>query len=92
MTTERNSTRIDLLEDRAIQDQHAEWDVDTSRVETQNTSRGMEGQTTGFDLVGNNSTLREMVDGVMRTSIPLLHPQPLLLYILDQLLELSHAN
>ena len=31
-------------------------------------------------------------DVVMRTSIPLLHPQPLLLYILDQLLELAHAN
>ena len=30
--------------------------------------------------------------GMMRTSIPLLHPQPLLLYILDQLLELTHAN
>ena len=29
---------------------------------------------------------------LMRTSIPLLHPQPLLLYILDQLLELVHAN
>ena len=29
---------------------------------------------------------------LMRTSIPLLHPQPLLLYILDQLLELAHAN
>ena len=29
---------------------------------------------------------------VMRTSIPLLHPQPLLLHILDQLLELAHAN
>ena len=29
---------------------------------------------------------------VMRTSIQLLHPQPLLLYILDQLLELAHAN
>ena len=31
-------------------------------------------------------------DLVMRTSIPLLHPQPLLLHILDQLLELAHAN
>ena len=29
---------------------------------------------------------------LMRTSIQLLHPQPLLLYILDQLLELVHAN
>ena len=29
---------------------------------------------------------------LMRTSIQLLHPQPLLLYILDQLLELAHAN
>ena len=29
---------------------------------------------------------------VMRTSISLLHPQPPLLYILDQLLELAHAN
>ena len=29
---------------------------------------------------------------LMRTSIPLLHPQPLLLYILDQLLEIAHAN
>ena len=29
---------------------------------------------------------------VMRTSIQLLHPQPLLLYILDQLLKLVHAN
>ena len=29
---------------------------------------------------------------MMRTSIQLLHPQPLLLYILDQLLELVHAN
>ena len=26
---------------------------------------------------------------MMRTSIPLLHPQPLLLYILDQLLEFA---
>ena len=32
------------------------------------------------------------IGGVMRTSIPLLHPQPLLLYIMDQLLELAHAN
>ena len=32
------------------------------------------------------------VPEVMRTSIQLLHPQPLLLYILDQLLELVHAN
>ena len=31
-------------------------------------------------------------DFMMRTSIPLLHPQPLLLHILDQLLELTHAN
>ena len=29
---------------------------------------------------------------MMRTSIPLLHPQLLLLYILGQLLELAHAN
>ena len=29
---------------------------------------------------------------LMRTSIQLLHPQALLLYILDQLLELAHAN
>ena len=29
---------------------------------------------------------------LMRTSIPLLHPQPLLLYILEQLLEHAHAN
>ena len=29
---------------------------------------------------------------MMTTSIPLLHPQPLLLYILDQLLELALAN
>ena len=29
---------------------------------------------------------------LMSTSIPLLHPQPLLLHILDQLLELAHAN
>ena len=29
---------------------------------------------------------------MMRTSIPLLHPQPLLLHILDQLLELTHVN
>ena len=29
---------------------------------------------------------------MMRTSIPLLRPQPLLLYILNQLLELAHAN
>src|SRR3989337_171350 len=29
---------------------------------------------------------------MMRTSIPLLHPRPLLLYILDQLLELARAN
>ena len=63
MTTERNYTRIDLLEYWAIQDPLEEWDVETSWVETQNTSRGMEEQTTGFDLVGNNSTLREMVDG-----------------------------
>ena len=34
--------------------------------------------------------LRKQV--MMRTSIPLLHPQPLLLYILDELLELAHAN
>ena len=64
MTEERELYRIDLLEDRAIQDQLAEWDVETSRVETQNTSRGMEEQTTKFDLVGNNSTLKKMVDGV----------------------------
>ena len=31
-------------------------------------------------------------DILIGTSIPLLHPQPLLLYILDQLLELAHAN
>src|SRR4051812_29270741 len=30
--------------------------------------------------------------GLMRTSIPLLHPQPLLLHMMDQLLELAHAN
>ena len=48
MTTERNSTRIDLLEDRAKQYQLAEWDVETSRVETQNTSRGMEEQRQGL--------------------------------------------
>jgi hypothetical protein len=35
---------------------------------------------------------RQVQDDLMRTSIPLLHPQPLLLYILDQLLELAHAN
>ena len=29
---------------------------------------------------------------MMRTSIPLLHPEPLLLHILDELLELAHAN
>ena len=29
---------------------------------------------------------------LMRALIPLLHPQHLLLYILDQLLELAHAN
>ena len=29
---------------------------------------------------------------LMRTSIALLHPQPLLLHIRDQLLELAHAN
>ena len=28
----------------------------------------------------------------MRTSMPLLHPQPLLLYMLEQLLKLAHAN
>ena len=32
------------------------------------------------------------IDEMMRTSIQLLHPQALLLYILDQLLELVHAN
>ena len=35
---------------------------------------------------------RFVVVYLMRTSIQLLHPQPLLLYILDQLLELAHAN
>ena len=44
-----------------------------------------------------NEEQKEMISGfqqgiLMRTSIQLLHPQPLLLYILDQLLELVHAN
>ena len=50
---------------------------------------------------GRSLLLRDIVEGLlhcrythalMRTSIQLLHPQPLLLYILDQLLELVHAN
>ena len=48
----------------------------------------------------NNLASVEMVEKLslttrphlMRTSIQLLHPQPLLLYILDQLRELVHAN
>src|SRR3954469_6609376 len=40
---------------------------------------------------GLNHDIQDDED-MMRTSIPLLHPQPLLLYILDQLLELAHAN
>ena len=36
--------------------------------------------------------IRNEILKLMRTSIPLLHPQTLLLYILDQLLELAHAN
>ena len=43
-------------------------------------------------LLGESQVGGEVVDAVMRTSIQLLHPQPLLLYILDQLLELMHAN
>ena len=39
-----------------------------------------------------SQVLKILLGGMMRTSIPLLHPQPLLLYILDQLLELAHAN
>ena len=38
------------------------------------------------------STIEDRETSMMRTSIPLLHPQPLLLYILDQLLQLAHAN
>ena len=47
----------------------------------------------GMGEVHDQLALVELeVEVVMRTSIPLLHPQPLLLYILDQLLELAHAN
>ena len=38
------------------------------------------------------ASLAEESRMLMRTSIPLLHPQPLLLHIRDQLLELAHAN
>ena len=40
----------------------------------------------------NRFLVHELVSRLMRTSMPLLHPQALLLYILDQLLELAHAN
>ena len=42
------------------------------------------------ELLTEHGRLQKVL--VMRTSIPLLHPQPLLLYILDRLLELAHAN
>ena len=42
------------------------------------------------ELLSRTTSFQE--GGMMRTSIPLLHPQPVLLYILDQLLELVHAN
>ena len=51
--------------------------------------------TTHGDICTNitpTPTYVEMPQVLMRTSIQLLHPQPLLLYILDQLLELVHAN
>ena len=47
------------------------------------------------DILVFSKTMKEHINhvkSVMRTSIQLLHPQPLLLYILDQLLELVHAN
>ena len=47
-----------------------------------------------FDMasnLGDDSVSNDLLH-VMRTSIQLLHSQPLLLYILDQLLELVHAN
>ena len=46
-------------------------------------------------FLGNDSNVHEnmmLPKLVMRTSIQLLHTQPLLLYILHQLLELVHAN
>ena len=46
----------------------------------------------GEDNELSSRTLHFNKGRMMRTLIPLLHPQPLLLYILDQLLELVHAN
>ena len=43
-----------------------------------------------YELPSRMTSFQE--GGMMRKSIPLLHPQPLLLYILDQLLDLPHAN
>ena len=45
-----------------------------------------------FNIADLKPYLGEEDELLMRTSIQLLHPQPLLLYILDQLLELVHAN
>lgn len=39
-----------------------------------------------------NYTFKDGVRKIPEAEIPLLHPQPLLLHILDQLLELAHAN
>ena len=46
----------------------------------------------GESFLEQTQSRRLGVDVMMRTSIPLLHPQPLLPYKLDQLLELAHAN
>ena len=45
-----------------------------------------------YEPIEELDDMDKLGQGLMRTSIPLLHPQPLLLYILDQLLELAHAN
>ena len=45
-----------------------------------------------FNIANLKPYLGEEDELPSRTSIPLLHPQPLLLHILDQLLELVHAN
>ena len=45
-----------------------------------------------FNIADLKPYLGEKDELPSRTSIPLLHPQPLLLHIRDQLLELVHAN
>ena len=64
----------------------------TAESESNNKSKGVASPPHGpMSLVRPRVSFR-LPWYVMRTSIQLLHPQPLLLYILDQLLELVHAN